>query len=112
MKKVVSILLTLAMMATMMSITFASGGTGFPVSIGAASAPGGMGTAVAKILGIIQWVGYAVALGMLIFICIKYVMSAANEKADLKKGLINFVIGAIIIAGAATICGWLSSITL
>ena len=79
MKKVVSILLTLAMMATMMSITFASGGTGFPVSIGAASAPGGMGTAVAKILGIIQWVGYAFALGMLIFIGIKYVMYEIPE---------------------------------
>ena len=46
---------------------------------------------------------------MLIYIGIKYTMSAANEKADLKKGLINFVIGAVIIAGAATICGWLAS---
>ena len=45
---------------------------------------------------------------MLIYIGIKYTMSAANEKADLKRGLINFVIGAVIIAGAATICGWLA----
>lgn len=109
MKKVVSILLTLAMMATMMSVAFAGG---LPVSIGTATAPGNMGSAVAKILGVIQWVGYAFALGMLIFIGIKYVMSAANEKADLKKGLINFVIGAIIIAGAATICGWLADLSL
>ena len=27
--------------------------------------------------------------------------------ADLKKGLINYVIGAVLIAGAATVCGWL-----
>ena len=63
---------------------------------------------VYAVLGAIQWIGYAFAIGMLIYIGIKYTMSAANEKADLKRGLINFVIGAVIIAGAATICGWLA----
>ena len=64
---------------------------------------------VGKILGIIQWIGYAIALGMLIYIGIKYTMSAANEKADLKRASVNFIIGAIIIAGAATICGWVTT---
>ena len=103
MKKIVRVLLTLAMLATMASVAFA-----VPVSIGAVTLEHG-GTAVSKILGAIQWIGYAFAIGMLIYIGIKYTMSAANEKADLKKGLINFVIGAVIIAGAATICGWLAS---
>lgn len=102
MKKIVSVLLTLAMLATMASVAFAN-----PVSIGAVTLEHG-GTAVSKILGAIQWIGYAFAIGMLIYIGIKYTMSAANEKADLKRGLINFVIGAVIIAGAATICGWLA----
>lgn len=61
---------------------------------------------VSTILGVIQWIGYAISLGMLIYIGIKYTMSAANEKADLKSASINFVIGAIIIAGASAICGW------
>lgn len=102
MKKVVSILLTLAMMASMMSIALAS--TTMPSITPTTMAEG----AVSKILGLLQWIGYAFAIGMLIFIGIKYTMSAANEKADLKKGLINYVIGAILIAGAATICGWLA----
>ncbi len=34
-------------------------------------------------------------------------MSAANEKAELKRMSINFVIGAIIIAEAVTIAGWI-----
>ena len=64
---------------------------------------------VSTILGIIQWIGYAIAIGMLIYIGVKYTMSAANEKADLKSASINFVIGAIIIAGASAICGWIAT---
>lgn len=102
MKKVVSILLTLAMLATMMSVTLASKPTIVSTSFEGSNA-------VNKILGLIQWIGYAFAIGMLIYIGIKYTMAAANEKADLKKGLINYVIGAVIIAGAATICGWITT---
>ena len=105
MKKIVSFLLTLAMIATMITSVFA-----LPTDlkkIDADTAPGGMGEAVKSILGAIQWVGYAFAVGMLIYIGIKYTMAAANEKADLKKGAINYVIGAIVIAGASAICGWI-----
>ena len=104
MKKIVSVLLTLAMLATMFGVVFA-----LPNDLTSVDAKLDQGSgAVSKILGAIQWIGYAFAIGMLIYIGIKYTMSAANEKADLKKGLINFVIGAVIIAGAATICGWLA----
>ena len=104
MKKVVSILLTLAMMATMMSSALAMPGELTSIT---ASMVGGANTTIAKVLGAIQWIGYAFAIGMLIYIGIKYMMSAANEKADLKKGLINYVIGAVLIAATSTVCGWL-----
>ena len=32
-------------------------------------------------------------------------MASANEKADLKKGSINYVIGAVLVAAASTIVG-------
>lgn len=102
MKKIASVLLTLAMLATMVSSVFANS-----PEIGTVDMTEYGGGAVNIILGAIQWIGYAFAIGMLIYIGIKYTMSAANEKADLKKGLINYVIGAVIIAGAATICSWL-----
>lgn len=103
MKKFISVMLTLAMMATMISGVFA----GDP-SIIKPSIDNGAVTAVSKILGLVQWIGYAMAIGMLVYIGIKYVMAAANEKADLKKGLINYLIGAIIIFAASTIVGWVS----
>ncbi len=49
------------------------------------------------ILGIIQAIAVAFATGMLLYVGIKYTMASANEKADLKKGSINYVIGAVII---------------
>lgn len=70
------------------------------------SVPAGIDNIALTILGVLQWCGYAIALGMIIYIGIKYTMSAANERADLKSASVNYIIGAIVIAGAATICGW------
>ena len=66
----------------------------------------GVSEMVNVILGVIQWVGYAIAIGMLIYVGIKYLMSSANEKANLKQDSINLLIGAIVIFAAVTICTW------
>ena len=109
MKKFISILLTVAMMFTMMAPVFATVPGGITIDDPEAGAFGDFGDKVADVLGAIRWVGYAIALGMLLYIGIKYVMSAANEKADLKKGLINYVIGVAILVGASTIFGAIAS---
>ena len=71
---------------------------------------GGATSTAGAILGFVQWIGYAIAIGMLIYIGIKYVTSPAAEKADVKQALVKYVIGAILIAGAATISGWVFKI--
>mgnify|MGYP004462092957 CR=1 FL=1 len=105
MKKIASVLLTVSILLTIGSVVFATG----KVDI---TAPGNnafssMGN---KVLGYIQWFGYVIAVGMLLFIGIKYMMSSANEKADLKKGSINYVIGAILVATAATVVGFFQTV--
>ena len=55
------------------------------------------------ILNAIAWIGYAIAFGMFIYIGIKYTLSAANEKATLKQGAINFLIGGVLIASASVV---------
>ena len=104
MKKICSMLLTLSMLISCVNVALASGNPVGEISpdIKVSAA----GSAISSVLGVIQWIGYAFAIGMLIYIGIKYMMSAANEKADLKKGLINYVIGAILVAATATIAGW------
>ncbi len=65
---------------------------------------------VATVVSYITYLAWGFALGMLLYIGIKYVMASANEKADLKKGAINYVIGAILVAAAGTIVKMLAAI--
>lgn len=60
-------------------------------------------TMVNSIINTLMWIGYAIGLGMVIFVGIKYVMASADEKASLKGMLPKIVIGTLIIAGAVTI---------
>lgn len=67
----------------------------------------GLGNIASRVLGFIQFIGYGIAVGMLLYIGIKYMMSSAADKADLKKGSINYVVGAILVAGATAIVSML-----
>jgi hypothetical protein len=57
------------------------------------------------ILTITRTVGAAVAIGILMIIGCKYLMASAGDRADIKKYAMNYVIGAIILFGAAGILG-------
>ena len=54
-----------------------------------------------KIVGVIQVVGTIVSVGMLIAIGIKYMMGSAEERAEYKKTLFPYFIGAILIFGVS-----------
>lgn len=109
MKKVVSVLLTISMLISFGTMVFANNSSigGVTISTPSNNELAGIGN---NVLGYVQWFGYTIAVGMLLYIGIKYMMSSANEKADLKKGSVNYVIGAVIVAAAATIVGILSRI--
>lgn len=68
-----------------------------------AEAPENLENLAVKILSTLQWVGYAIAIGMIIYIGIKYTMAAADTKANLKQAAINYIVGAIIVAGCTGI---------
>ena len=67
------------------------------------------GTIANKVLGALKWIGVAIAIGMLIFLGIKYVTSSPDGKADLKKQLGVYVIGFAFIVGATVIVGVLET---
>jgi len=56
-----------------------------------------------KIVGIIQTVGSVAAVVVLIILGIKYMMGSTEEKAEYKKTMIPYVIGAILIFAASNI---------
>ena len=53
------------------------------------------------ILTVIQVVGVAVAVIMLVWLGIKYIAASPNEKADIKKGAVIYIVGAILLFGAS-----------
>ena len=57
-----------------------------------------------KIMGILQVVGVLIAVIILMVLGIKYMMGSAEEKAEYKKTMIPYIVGAILIFAAATIC--------
>ncbi len=62
-----------------------------------------------KVLGALKWIGIAVAVGMLIFLGIKYVTASPDGKADLKKQLGVYALGLLLIVAATTIVGILEN---
>ena len=63
----------------------------------------GITTASNQVLGVIQLVGTAIAIFMLIYIGIKYVVAAPSEKADIKKTAFIYVVAAIFIFAASNL---------
>ncbi|HOZ54880.1 MAG TPA: TrbC/VirB2 family protein [Clostridia bacterium] len=57
------------------------------------------------VVGIVQVIGYVVAVVMLVIIGIKYITSSPEGKAEVKKTALFYVLGAVLIAGAVTIVG-------
>lgn len=54
-------------------------------------------------LGMFQWCGYAISVGMLVYLGIKYLFISTDGKADLKGSFVKYVIGALLIALATTV---------
>ena len=58
-----------------------------------------------KILGFIQTAGVVVAVIIIAVIGVKYIMGSAEEKAEYKKVMIPYLVGAVLIAAAPFIAG-------
>ena len=58
-----------------------------------------------QILGVIQIIGVAVAVIMLIVLAIKYISAAPNDKAEIKKHAVVYVVGAVVLFAASGIIG-------
>lgn len=58
------------------------------------------------IMGTLQIVGVVVAAIILTIVGIKYMMGSAEEKAEYKKTMIPYIVGAVLIFGATTIANF------
>jgi hypothetical protein len=102
--KVISVIVLAVMMFMCFSpIAFAAGLEDLGITPKADSSKLGSGAQLANtILSALMWIGVAIAVGMMIFLGIKYVTSSPDGKADLKKQLGVYILGFVLIVGATT----------
>lgn len=58
-----------------------------------------------SIIAVVRIVGVVVAVVILLILGIKYMMGSAEEKADYKKSMIPYLVGAILIFASTAIVG-------
>ena len=58
-----------------------------------------------KIVGVIRSAGYAVSVGALVVLGIKYMMGSAEEKSEYKKSMVPYVVGAVLVFATSTVIG-------
>ena len=96
--RVITIISTIVAILAMNVIVFAEGpGDLKPTSTTAFKSVG------EKIIGGLQAIGNIVAVAILVVLGIKYMMGSAEEKAEYKKTMIPYVIGAVLIFAASNI---------
>lgn len=67
-------------------------------------------TVAGNILSVVQVVGVAVAIIMLIVLAIKYISSAPEDKAQIKSHAIVYVVGAVCLFAASGILGLIKNV--
>ena len=65
-----------------------------------------------KIIGIVQYICYGAAVIILIYKGVQFMYKAPDAKAELKKELINYVVGALILFAIGTFIKIIGSIAL
>lgn len=102
-KIISSIIIMITILATMASVVLATEFS--PKNIQAAD-PGDVKdlTVISgKILGGAQIIGVSLSVIILVVLGIKYMMGSAEEKAEYKKSMVPYLVGAVLIFAAPTI---------
>lgn len=98
--KIVFVIISVMMLVSMITPVFAI----VPNDIQAEETnTGAIQSYAGKILGVVQAIGVAVAVIIVVVIGVKYLMGSAEEKAEYKKTMIPYIVGAALVAGGPTI---------
>ena len=90
-------LIIIEILCILSTVSFASG-----IDVVEKPIPGLEGPA-SVVLGMIQWIGFVVGIGMVIWIGVKYITAGAGGRAEVKSTMVPWLAGAAFIALAAPI---------
>ena len=68
-------------------------------------------TAAGTVASVLRIAGVCIAVVMLLTIAMKYMISSAGDRADLKKHAVAYVVGAVVLFGATNIIATLVEFT-
>ena len=118
MKKKVMIILTIFMLIILVVFNFSFAATiDNPMGNPNQYKPGGLQNADEVknignvIIGIVQFIGSFVSVLVLIVMGIKYMTGSVEEKAEYKKTMVPYIIGAILVFAITNILGIVNSVT-
>lgn len=105
--KMLKISLCIVMIIAIIGITSISNASFVEVSITPST---GSGTSVVTnigggVLGVVQTIGYIVAVIVLVWLGIKYIMASPDGKAEIKKQAFAYILGAVLLFAASTLVG-------
>lgn len=115
--KAISVLLMVAMLlVSLTTVVSASGATGLIDKMNPDYSQGGdIADFGQKITSIISTIAIVIAVIVLLILGIKYMIGSASEKAEYKKTMIPYLVGAVLVFGAGAIAkvivGMASTIT-
>lgn len=103
-----SILLMSVLIACFATNVFATGGaflnaSDFEAKKANAKVSGMVNNTAAVVVTSLRIAGVTIALVMLLAIAMKYMVSSAGDRADIKKHAVAYVVGAVILFGATNI---------
>lgn len=108
--KILSIVMIAVMLvATLSNVVLAKGTSiaGLNIKQKNTNASNKVGDLGGQILQVIRTVGTIAAVITLIILGIKYMMGSAEEKAEYKKTLTPYIIGAVLVLAAVNIVNWI-----
>ncbi len=100
-KKVTKIITALILIATILGAVNMVFGIDIPSAREGGIAP--MKNTTENIIGIVEYVCYAAAVILLVVLGVKWLVAAPDQKADMKKSAIVYVVGAVLVFAAGLI---------
>lgn len=100
--KIVPLLMIIIMLLSAFSIVLADDNPTNPSELKGTTTTS-FNTAGKNIIGVIQAIGSITAVVVLVALGIKYMMGSVEEKAEYKKTLMPYVIGAVLIFAASNL---------
>ena len=108
--KIITVLLLIATILSAVNMVLAAD----PISVPKTSPEGYNSTKLdettQRVIGVVKYVCYAAAVILLVILGVRWLMAAPDQKADIKKSAVIYVVGAVLIFAAGAILSIIQSV--